>query len=157
MRTQHMLALYRSGRHAEALASYQAVRKALGDELRVEPTAFLKELERKMLRQDPTLERETIELGASVRCAKPPPALLSASTRRFVMRGRRRRIAYQVVGDGPLDLVLVHGWVYVPAGLGSIPSSPTSTAAWRRSGGSSSSTSAAPASRTAWHPISCRI
>ena len=39
LRSQHMLALYRSGRHAEALASYQAFRRTLADELGIEPSA----------------------------------------------------------------------------------------------------------------------
>src|SRR4029077_13836068 len=41
LRSQHMHALYRSGRHAEALASYQAVRRALGGELGMETSAAL--------------------------------------------------------------------------------------------------------------------
>ena len=51
-----MLALYRGGRQAEALASYQAFRRVLAEELGIEPTAALKELERRMLRQDADLE-----------------------------------------------------------------------------------------------------
>ena len=56
LRSQHMLALYRSGRHAEALAGYQAFRRTLADELGIEPSASLRELERRMLQQDPSLE-----------------------------------------------------------------------------------------------------
>src|SRR5204863_4778346 len=56
LRSQHMLALYSSGRHAEALASYQSFRRTLADELGIEPPASIRELERQMLRQDPTLE-----------------------------------------------------------------------------------------------------
>ena len=51
-----MLALYRSGRQADALAAYQAARSTLVDELGIEPGAALQELERAMLRQDPSLE-----------------------------------------------------------------------------------------------------
>ena len=56
VRSQHMLALYRSGRHADGLASYQAFRRTLADELGIEPSASLRELQRRMLQQDPTLE-----------------------------------------------------------------------------------------------------
>jgi len=51
-----MLALYRSGRQAEALASYQAFRRTLADDLGMEPSASLREVERRMLRQDATLD-----------------------------------------------------------------------------------------------------
>ena len=50
-----MLALYRAGRQAEALETYQATRRILVDELGVEPTGALQELERAVLRQDPAL------------------------------------------------------------------------------------------------------
>src|SRR6476619_8566757 len=56
LRSQQMLALYRSGRHAEALASYQAFRRKLSEELGIDPPASLRELERLMLQQDPSLE-----------------------------------------------------------------------------------------------------
>jgi len=55
-RAQLMLALYRSGRQAEALAAYQATRQALVDSLGIEPTPALQELERAILQQDPALE-----------------------------------------------------------------------------------------------------
>ncbi len=53
---QQMLTLYRAGRQAEALACYQDFRRALDDELGIEPSARLRELERRMLQQDPELE-----------------------------------------------------------------------------------------------------
>jgi DNA-binding SARP family transcriptional activator len=54
-RAQLMLALYRSGRQAEALEAYRDARRALTDELGIEPGGELKELEARILRQDPTL------------------------------------------------------------------------------------------------------
>ena len=111
-RSQHMLALYRTGRHAEALASYQTFRRTLSDELAIEPSASLRELERLMLQQDPSLE---LPARAGTRAAAPAPAVetISAAPLGDVSYARSGdiRIAYQVVGDGPLDLVLVHGWV----------------------------------------------
>jgi hypothetical protein len=56
LRGQLILALYRSGRQAEALAAYQSARRVLVDELGIEPSAALQELERAILRQDPALE-----------------------------------------------------------------------------------------------------
>jgi class 3 adenylate cyclase len=55
LRGQHMLALYRSGRQAEALAAYQDARHALADELGIEPSPALRELERLILQQDSSL------------------------------------------------------------------------------------------------------
>jgi WD40 repeat protein/DNA-binding SARP family transcriptional activator len=57
-RAQHMLALYRSGRQAEALRAYQKTRAYLAEELGLEPSAKLQELERKILNQDGSLELE---------------------------------------------------------------------------------------------------
>jgi DNA-binding SARP family transcriptional activator len=51
-----MTALYRSGRQAEALDAYQNARRALVDELGIEPSPSLQELERAILRQDVALE-----------------------------------------------------------------------------------------------------
>ncbi len=50
-----MLALYRAGRQTEALAAYQAARRRLIEELGLEPGPELRELERRILQQDPTL------------------------------------------------------------------------------------------------------
>jgi WD40 repeat protein/DNA-binding SARP family transcriptional activator len=57
-RAQHMLALYRSGRQAEALRAYQKTRAYLAEELGLEPSARLQELECGILNQDPSLELE---------------------------------------------------------------------------------------------------
>jgi DNA-binding SARP family transcriptional activator len=54
-----MLALYRSGRQAEALAAYRDARAALVDELGIEPSAALQDLEGRILRQDPSLGAPT--------------------------------------------------------------------------------------------------
>ena len=52
---QLMLALYRSGRQAEALQAYRDARSTLADELGLEPGHDLKDLERRILSQDPSL------------------------------------------------------------------------------------------------------
>ena len=51
-----MLALYRDGRQAEALRIYQDTRRMLGEELGIEPSPLLQNLESKILQQDPTLD-----------------------------------------------------------------------------------------------------
>jgi len=59
LRGQLLLALYRSGRQVEALAAYQESRRALVDELGIEPGKFLRELHQAILRQDPALDLAT--------------------------------------------------------------------------------------------------
>jgi DNA-binding SARP family transcriptional activator len=56
LRAQLMLALYRSGRQAEALAAYQRARRVLVAELGIEPSRSLRELERAILAQAPSLD-----------------------------------------------------------------------------------------------------
>ncbi len=67
-----MLALYRSGRHAEALAAYQDVRRALVDELGLEPGQALQRLEKAILVQDAGLELPSPE-PARDGSDRPPP------------------------------------------------------------------------------------
>ena len=56
LRAQLMLALYRSGRQADALAAYQDARRTLVEELGLEPGRELQELERAILVHEPALE-----------------------------------------------------------------------------------------------------
>ena len=65
LRAQQMLALYRAGRQADALAAYRDARASL-DELGLEPSADLRALEQRILRQDP---------GLDARPAAPPRQL----------------------------------------------------------------------------------
>ena len=54
-RAQLMLALYRSGRQADALDTYRSGRKLLADELGLEPGDELRRLEKAILEQDPAI------------------------------------------------------------------------------------------------------
>ncbi|MFJ8955879.1 BTAD domain-containing putative transcriptional regulator [Streptomyces sp. NPDC102381] len=56
-----MLALYRSGRQAEALAVYTDTRRLLADELGVDPRAGLSELQQRILQADPSLSEPSAQ------------------------------------------------------------------------------------------------
>lgn len=60
LRAQLMLALYRSGRQADALDAYQEGRRVLRDELGLEPGTELRDLEAAILRHDETLLPERL-------------------------------------------------------------------------------------------------
>jgi DNA-binding SARP family transcriptional activator len=55
LRSQLMLALYRDGRQADALRVYHETRELLSDQLGLEPTEALRDLERRILNHDPGL------------------------------------------------------------------------------------------------------
>jgi streptogramin lyase len=60
-RAQSMLALYRSGRQADALAAYRDARAAFASGLGIEPGPELRALERAVLDQDPALEAPRVD------------------------------------------------------------------------------------------------
>jgi DNA-binding SARP family transcriptional activator len=77
-----MIALYRCGRQAEALETYQRVRSALVDSQALEPGAGLRELQRRVLTGDPTLHgtRAAPDPVPAPRGPRPPePAPRGAS------------------------------------------------------------------------------
>jgi YVTN family beta-propeller protein len=79
---QLMVALYRSGRQADALESYRVARRQLVDELGLEPGRELQELERAILAQDPALDapaRDTArKLSATARPARRGGLVIAA-------------------------------------------------------------------------------
>ena len=103
LRRQLMLALYRSGRQADALSSYRDFRAALDAQLGLEPSPGIRESSQgQILRQDASLDLDgkvdfDPRRGMDLIC--------------YVQSLGGYSIAYQVVGDGPLDIVFVHGWV----------------------------------------------
>src|SRR5207244_11152750 len=75
------LALYRSGRQTEALDVYRETRGLLADQLGLEPSETLRQLERRMLAHDPELE---VKLPDAVAPAQP-----AARPQEQPMRARR--------------------------------------------------------------------
>jgi DNA-binding SARP family transcriptional activator len=73
-RGQLMLALYGSGRQAEALEAYRQAREALVEECGIEPGPALRQLERQILEQDPALE----PAAATVPSGEPERMVLAA-------------------------------------------------------------------------------
>lgn len=80
-----MLALYRSGRQAEALAVYADTRRLLADELGVDPRPGLRELQQRILRADPGLA-EPASPQAEPASAPVRPAQLPATVPDFTGR-----------------------------------------------------------------------
>jgi DNA-binding SARP family transcriptional activator/pimeloyl-ACP methyl ester carboxylesterase len=100
---QLMLALYRSGRQAEALRRFILVRDMLRDELGIDPSPALQDLHRKVLTHDPGLDLAHRPGEAGRWAGADTPVT------RFTRRGGFA-LAYQVLGDGPIDLVFIPGF-----------------------------------------------
>jgi predicted ATPase/DNA-binding SARP family transcriptional activator len=74
LRGQQMLALYRSGRSAEALRAYSDAKRTLGEEMGIEPSAELADLEEKILFGEEDLLQTPAPSGATVNNV-PAPSL----------------------------------------------------------------------------------
>jgi predicted ATPase/DNA-binding SARP family transcriptional activator len=78
-----MLALYRSGRQAQALEEYAECRSRLVEDLGLEPSPDLQRLERQILNQDPGLELPNAAVRVPAKLPLPPTQLI----------GRERELA----------------------------------------------------------------
>ena len=96
LHAQRILALYRSGRQAEALRAYQQARTVLVEELGLEPSPALQRLERGILNHDASLQTPAGTAhrnGAHATAAAPPSAPEPTRSRR-----RPRRLLLAAVG-----------------------------------------------------------
>jgi DNA-binding SARP family transcriptional activator len=102
LRGSLMLALYRSGRQADALQAYRDARALLVEELGLEPGPALRELETAILRQDPALELPSTD---------HVPTVAATSSRSWLPRERRTvtvavlDVAPRVDGDADAEAV----------------------------------------------------
>jgi DNA-binding SARP family transcriptional activator/DNA-binding CsgD family transcriptional regulator/tetratricopeptide (TPR) repeat protein len=103
-----MCAQYRSGRQADALASYQRARRTLADELGIDPGPQLQELERLVLAQDPSMDMPGISTflprGTATGSYPEPVALME---RAHLVQTLHALHDDALAGAG--RLVLVHG------------------------------------------------
>jgi DNA-binding SARP family transcriptional activator/pimeloyl-ACP methyl ester carboxylesterase len=102
-----MVALYRSGRQADALDAYQRVRSLLRDELGLEPGGELRRIEAAVLSHElgmPTGERSSV--------GRVPAADIRPSPVRYARAADGVSVAYQVAGEGPVDILAIPGYVH---------------------------------------------
>jgi peptide/nickel transport system substrate-binding protein len=95
LRAHLMLALYRSGRQAEALRVYQQYRRALSEALGLDPSPALRQLEGSILNRDPSLE---------VRAASAPGLPASGGPTRLRATVRRRWLGLALAGSAVVVL-----------------------------------------------------
>ena len=94
LRAQQMLALYRSGRQADALEAYAEARRTLVDDLGIEPSEGLQRLQQGILRHDPALGAAAGTAAINGAALAAPPAE-DAAPAVPAPRSRPRRRAFR--------------------------------------------------------------
>ncbi|WP_217129657.1 BTAD domain-containing putative transcriptional regulator [Streptomyces sp. AC558_RSS880] len=110
-----MLALYRSGRQAEALAVYADTRRLLADELGVDPRPDLQDLQQRILQADPGLAEPSAPMAEPV-AVPVRPAQLPATVPDFTGRASFVRELSEVLAAASGD----EGWVMAVSALAGI-------------------------------------
>ncbi|MFD6189387.1 BTAD domain-containing putative transcriptional regulator [Streptomyces sp. NPDC060275] len=95
-----MLALYRSGRQAEALAVYADTRRLLQNELGVDPHPGLSDLQQRILQADPALAEPSAPVAGSAAAAPVVPAQLPAGIPDFTGRAAFVEQLRDLLGSG---------------------------------------------------------
>ncbi|MFI2424817.1 AfsR/SARP family transcriptional regulator [Streptomyces sp. NPDC018955] len=113
-----MLALYRSGRQAEALAVYADTRRLLADELGVDPRPGLQGLQQRILRADPGLAEPSAPMAEPV-AVSVRPAQLPATVPDFTGRASFVRELSDVLASASGDEARVMA-VSALAGIGGV-------------------------------------
>ncbi|MBA2279998.1 MAG: winged helix-turn-helix domain-containing protein [Acidimicrobiia bacterium] len=109
-----MLVLYRDGRAVDALRRFQDYRRVLADEVGVAPGPSLAELELAILERQPELEVPDAT-SLEIRTGLDGVEAVALPTRtQFALvgtQGGSGHVAFQVVGDGPIDVLVVPGFL----------------------------------------------
>lgn len=107
-----MLALYRSGRQAEALGVYADTRRLLADELGIDPSPDLTDLHQRILEADPSLAAPAGSLSGSAEIVRPaqlPATVADFTGRAAVVRELGEQLAEASRGSGVMAVSAVAG------------------------------------------------